>query len=215
MNGNWVRSSLIALLLLVLIAFVPNASADQVTWHLSEVTFSAGGSASGSFTYDADTNTFSSINITVIGSPFGNDTYRFLDPGFPSSANVLAAVPDNSLADFTNTPILGLVFGGGLLTDAGGTIPLITGNNGIQQCENSICSGSNTLYAVTGGEVTTSSVLPTPEPSSLLFLGAGFLCFLAAFRIHSHFTPLPLGNLINGYHRQPSPQTGRKTLTLW
>ena len=179
MNGNRVASSLIALALLVLIAFVTDASADQVTWNLGGVAFAGGGSASGSFTFNADTGMYSSIGITVTSSPFGNGTYRFLDPGFSSNPSLLVAVPDNSLTDFTGTPLLALNFGSDL-TDAGGTIAILTGSFGIQQCTNSNCSVSDVLHSVTAGEV--ASIVPTPEPSSLLLLGAGFLCLLAAFR---------------------------------
>jgi len=182
MTGKYVRNSLIALVLLVLVACVPCASA-QTTWNLTDVTFSGGGSATGSFTYNAGTNAFSSIDITVTGSPFGNGTYLALDPGFGSTSTLMVAVPNGSLADFTGTPLVALNFGTGL-TGAGGTIPLLTGTYGLQQCENSTCGYSVTIYAVNGGEVTTSSVPPTPEPPSfsLFILGAGVLCLAAMFR---------------------------------
>ena len=74
-----------ALFLLALFAIVPIASADQITWTLS-------GGASGSFVYDATTNIYSSINITVTGESFGDGTYTMPDPGFPSSSIFLLPV---------------------------------------------------------------------------------------------------------------------------
>jgi hypothetical protein len=62
------RSTITALVLIVLASMVPTASADGVTWTLSGVTFSGGGTASGTFVYDADTNTFSSVDIVTLST---------------------------------------------------------------------------------------------------------------------------------------------------
>jgi len=165
-------SSITALVLLALAGLVPTASASPVTWDLSGVTFTSGASASGSFVYDALTNTYSSIDITVSGAAFGNGTYTILDPGFGSSGSEIVAVP-SALADFTNTPVLAFDFASPL-TDAGGTIALLADGHGIQQCVDPACSVSFTVDAVSAGSVTTS-LTSVPEPSSLLLLGSGLL----------------------------------------
>lgn len=41
------------------------ASADLIQWTLTDFTFNDGGSASGSFVFDADTNSFSRVNVTT------------------------------------------------------------------------------------------------------------------------------------------------------
>ena len=64
------RATLTALVLVVMSAMVPTASADGVTWILSGVTFDDGGTASGSFIYDADANTIGSINILTTQGEF-------------------------------------------------------------------------------------------------------------------------------------------------
>ena len=49
-----------------------------LTWTISNATFSDGGTASGTFVYDADTNTYSSINITTTtGSVRSGASYSF------------------------------------------------------------------------------------------------------------------------------------------
>ena len=47
------------------IASAPSARANLVTWNLENFLFEGGGTATGSFDYDADTNTFSAINVTT------------------------------------------------------------------------------------------------------------------------------------------------------
>ena len=167
------RSLFLAATALSLVFLVPKVcTASPVTWTLSGVTFSGGGTASGSFVFDADTNAFSSINITVAGSAFGDGTYTLLDPGFGSSSTLLVLVP-SILADFTGTPVLAFDFTSSL-TDAGGTIALGFGQ-GIQQCLDVPCGVSFIVDGLTGGSVVSSSASPTPEPSSLLLLGTGLL----------------------------------------
>lgn len=172
--GNFPKLA-ISLAALCLFVWPGSASADPtpITWTLNGVTFAGGATASGSFVYDATTNTFTSIDVTVAGSLFGNGTYTTLDPGFGSSATELVTVP-STLLDFTGTPVLALDFSSPL-TDAGGPNPLGLGVHGIQQCSNAACSVSTLEFAVASGSVVGSSVVPTPEPSSLLLFGIGLL----------------------------------------
>ncbi len=44
--------------------------------------FADGGTASGSFDYDAGTNAYSFVNITTSGGSLTGATYLALDPGF-------------------------------------------------------------------------------------------------------------------------------------
>lgn len=94
------------------------ASAHPVTWTLQDFVFSYGGTASGSFTYDADTNTYLSVAIvTTAGTRFGGTTYDLIraNAGAPS---IFYATPNAPV--FLGQPLLGVNWVEPL-TDAGGT----------------------------------------------------------------------------------------------
>ena len=64
---------------------VTGVNATPVTYVLSGVTFSDGGTASGSFTFDAATNTYSNINITTTaGTSHAGSVYSVICPGCPA-----------------------------------------------------------------------------------------------------------------------------------
>jgi len=168
---------LLSLAALFILVAAPRASADGLTWTLTGVTFSDGGTASGSFDYDALTNTVSSVDITTtLGSSFGGATYAAVDPGFGPSPSLIVFVTLPSLADYTGTPVLALDFGG-FLTDLGGTVPV---EDAEFTCGDPGCTlPGSTLRLINAGTVTTVS---TPEPSSLLLFGSGLLGLVSAAR---------------------------------
>jgi hypothetical protein len=49
---------------IAILSFANSASAVPLTWTLMSARFDDGGSATGSFTYDADTNTYLDFNIS-------------------------------------------------------------------------------------------------------------------------------------------------------
>jgi PEP-CTERM motif len=193
MNRKLFSCLILALGLVVLLSMPGIASADDVTWSLSGVTFFDGGTATGSFVYNADTNTVSSVDIaTTAGLAFGGADYTAVDPGFGPFPDEIVFVTSGSLADYTDTPALDLIFDPGLLTDAGGTIGL----NLLSEeapCGNAECSfGGEPFREVAAGDVTTGAV-STPEPSTLLLLGAGLLgLFFVAKRKGLHAKPATL-----------------------
>ena len=74
-----------------------SADAAPLRWNLDGVTFPDGGSANGSFVYDADTGMYSDIGInTTAGAILGGATY--LDV-VGSGTNGFRVVPDAALAD--------------------------------------------------------------------------------------------------------------------
>jgi hypothetical protein len=169
--------------------------AAQVTWVLEDVTFASNqvlgqgphdGTASGSFTYDADTNTYDNVNITTTGSNLWGtgtcsdakcDTYiRATGLYAPLTSTSLQVTPTTTdPTDATGYYGASLQFVSGL-TNAGGTVALFTagGPDGEGICNNADCSGVSAFRGFSGGSV---SAVPIPAAawlfgSALLGLGA-------------------------------------------
>ena len=187
----------IALILLVLFGVPSIASADGITWTLNGVTFGdwttssgatigTGGSASGSFVFDAlNPNTYSDISVST--TPWATllvpTSYTSLTPLANSNSTGLGLqtppCSDPSCVDLTNISFLFLVFDDPL-TNAGGTIPisLVPGDSMEFICLDAGC-GTFDARSVTGGEVSGVAVA-TPEPAASLLLGIGLLALLIA-----------------------------------
>ncbi len=176
MNRITFRSLIVVPVLLVLLCVPSFALADGITWNLSGVTFDDGGAASGSFVYDAPTNTFSAIDITTTpGSAFAGATYTALSGAFGSSSTGMLL---GSSGDLTDTALLFLMFGDDL-TNLGGTVSLIGIGEGT--CDNSDCSDNTEVRSITAGSVV--GAVATPEPSTFLLVGMGLVALLAGATI--------------------------------
>jgi hypothetical protein len=184
MNRITFRSLMVVPALLVLLCVPSVASADGITWSLSGVTFDDGGTASGSFVYDAVTNTVSSINIvTTAGTTFSGSTYTALSPGFsPPLPFDFVFVPSAS-GDLTGTMYLDLELPMPGLTNSGGFVSLMDiGSEGL--CADAECDtpADSPIRMITGGELV-SPVVATPEPSAFVLLGMGLVCLLGAAKV--------------------------------
>ena len=143
---------------IVLFAVAANrVSAMPVTWQLAGVTFSDGGTATGTITWDAQLNSLTSWNITVsLGNTalFPALTYDPADSAI-FAANSFVVQEDGSTRQIRLFPLNGL-------TDAGGTTPLDIPNNFSLDAECFNCAPFRTIVA---GTLTT-----TPEPTPTAFL---------------------------------------------
>lgn len=114
----------------LLFSFV-SAGATPNTWTLNNVVTADGASWTGTFDYDASTNTYSSVNIstTLSGAPNPFNTLSgdyFLGVGCPDPASA-SGVTVGPNAD--GVTIFCMEFASAL-TGAGGTVNLVTGNIG-------------------------------------------------------------------------------------
>ena len=118
-------------------------TSQGVTWYLQNVTFSDGSTASGYFTYDANSGSYIDVNITTTqaqGSYFPNTTPLFSYP-YPVPQNYNTTLRKQTPTVLVATSyfldpglrgqqvdVLGLVFSQPL-TNNGGTVPLVVNPN--------------------------------------------------------------------------------------
>lgn len=162
---------------LTLLSSGPQAA--RLTWQLNGVTFYDGGTAIGSFDYDVDVNTFSKINITTtVGTQLSGSSYSLLAPlPYIESSRIVPMVSELPVS-VGSTTIFIMIFDG-LLSNAGGTIPLLI--NGAAEY---ICgSGCTSLQYGSERDVATGSVTsPVPIPPALWLFGSGLLGLIVIAR---------------------------------
>jgi len=143
----------------------PGGAPNPVVWYLSGVRFSDGGTASGSFVFDANNYQYSAINITTTaGSAAAGAHYAAWDPGNATIEWGVLAVPTAGLADYTGVPLLEIVTNT-LFTNAGGTIPLTLGGASMETTCNTACDAlfPTPVRTVISGSLTTTP--PTGVPA--------------------------------------------------
>ncbi|MBL8225613.1 MAG: VPLPA-CTERM sorting domain-containing protein [Chromatiales bacterium] len=156
-----------ALLASLVLAAAPAAHAAPLVWTLVDGLLDDGGAASGSFIYDADTNTFSAINlVTTGGSVLSGGTFQVLLAG---DGNAAAFVPDGAL---TSSPVLQLIFDTPLTND--GTVVLLAnpffpaGSSFEATCEDGACLSAAFGRSFVDGALISS---PVPVPAAAWLLG--------------------------------------------
>lgn len=165
------RSKISGLMTVILLATSMSVNAMPITWNLHDVMFDDGGTASGSFVYDADTSTYSAINIQTTGNL--NFTYATGDLlGWNSFGFYMAA------GAYAGAGILQLVTVSGLTNTGGSTAvgqrtPFLTS-----------WESTYTINPLGGGvqpnfssppfrTITAGFVSSVPEPASLSLFGIG------------------------------------------
>ena len=151
--------------------------AIPVTWTLQGVAFDDGGVASGSFTYDADTNTYSDIAlITTNGSTLNGAVYGYVNTYYPFIDADSIIFADSPSADLSDAQQLVLFFAEDL-TSSGGSVGFRPTLSSVEVlCGNTQCSVSDgTERQIVAGYVT---AVPIPAAAWLFgsaLAGLGWL----------------------------------------
>jgi len=175
-----IASRLFALLVTNLI-IMQAALAAPVTWTLTDVVFADGGTVTGSFVYDADTDAFSAVSISSpsLPPPEGEVKDPILFGGLwndcASYTPLVAGRFGLQCAAPTAGSSLRLVFDTALGNE-GGTLALqpTSGPRGSMEV---YTTGEGTIRAITGGSLVGSSVVPIPAAAWLFgsaLAGLGF-----------------------------------------
>jgi PEP-CTERM motif len=177
----------------LLIGLSTAAGAGPVLWTFSGATLTDGGTITGSFDFDADTNTYSNVNVvTSLGSVLGGSAYSFVCGQDVASCTGLAPNSTEALlltsnaADQTGLPAIALFFTGvgavppAGLTDAGGIIDISNTSLSVGAAQEAACSNAACSAPAPPGRFTNAGDVATPEPSTFGLLAAGF-AVIAAF----------------------------------
>jgi hypothetical protein len=154
-------------------------SAAPITWTLTNINFDDGGTATGSFTWDADTNSMIDWSMSVTGgNPLTFPAFTY-NPG-DSSFNLLVGTTFNFQGPLD--PVLNSSSNGyrdlrfnpnSALTDAGGIIGLNQG--GFRSVE---CYNCNPFRHINEGGTVDATTAPEPATVALTALGLWGLFFV-------------------------------------
>lgn len=154
------------------LSFSSTSLAIPVLWTLTAVEFDDLGTATGSFVYDADTNTYSAIDVTTSGGTLPGATFSDLVLGTALDALVVA----DAGVDLTGEPGFQFVFLGPL-TNSGGAIDMTLFGDPFfssfeETCLNAGCTSATLERSViSGGVIGVPTIIPLPA-AGWLFCGA-------------------------------------------
>ena len=170
------------LFVVALLAFGGVLSAGPLTWQFTNIVFDDGTLVTGSFVFDADTTTFSGLNMTTSGgsSVPATSSWVFNINGLPNTEQNSGGYTgfeavDASSGDETGAHLIALFsLLGPIMTDAGGTITLSIFDAGT--CLGTRCLDINLdLPHSTSGQGEFTSETSTPEPSTLILGGSALI----------------------------------------
>lgn len=166
------------------ILFAASAQAATVTWTLSDVTFSGGGTASGSFNYDADTNLYSNFSVSTTATPLnpGDGEPKLTWGTATSCASYFSASSASELQCQNDSTEFSLTLAfASDLTNAGGSILLqpASGRFGSKERRGLPTQNEVDSRSILTGSVMASAVVPVPAAVWLFGSGLGLLGFVS------------------------------------
>ena len=150
-----------SLLLIFTLLVSMTANAAPVIWTIDSLLFDDGGTGSGTFSYDASTNTYSNIDIlTTAGTASTGAPYMSVIDFAPNDSDFLAVM----VVPLAGTHSLELSFAASL-TNAGGIIAI----DGVGE---SLC-GQECMYpAVRLRDITSGQISAVPVPAAVWLFGS-------------------------------------------
>lgn len=159
---------------ILFVTLASQAYAATLTWNLLDVSFEDGGTATGSFGFDADTGNFSNVNITTTTeSLFGGTTYSAIG-NFANDINLDFRNPiENSAKQYRFAAPLSAQ-----MTNAGGTIAFKFELSVFEfLCDAADCNQASEIREITAGSIVASPV-PIPAALPLLISALGAFGYL-------------------------------------
>jgi hypothetical protein len=170
------HSNIRFLAFVTILAWSSTAAAVPVEWTLNNWDLTGGDTVTGSFIYDADTLTFSNVNV------FSDlDSTLFAFAGVNADANTLEFVTgDPSSVDLTDKWVMLGSLGNPGMTNVEETLFILTQGGTNPASSQSLCGNANCSLSSSPAQLLTSgsisgTVVPEPSTSLLLALGLGGL----------------------------------------